>query len=140
MKCRCSSRSEPTTFCSESTALTTCTTGQRIVAYEAPKSSIYALYWLTKICTITKMHSGIRVHLTLRGRCTPYIYPISANYTSNAFFFHAEDGKNIFISLLLFDGGKLATPPPLVSIDRFRNKGQRRFSLFTPAWHAFCGQ
>ena len=60
-----------------------------------------------------RVHSGIRVHLTLRGRNSLYIHPIGTKCTSNAFFFHAEDGKNIFISLLHSGGGKLAPPPPL---------------------------
>ena len=82
-----------------------------------------------------RVHSGIRVHLTLRGRNSLYIHPIGTKCTSNAFFFHAEDGKNIFLSLLHFGGGKLATPPPLATIDRFRNKGQRWFSLL---WRTFA--
>ena len=88
-----------------------------------------------KSSTLGRVHSGIRVHLTLRGRNSPYIHPIGTKCTSNAFFFHAEDGKNIFLSLLHFGGGKLATPPPLATIDRFRNKGQRWFSLL---WRTFA--
>ena len=60
----------------------------------------------------SRVHSGIRVHLTLRGCNSLYIYPIGTKCTSNAFFLHAEDGKNIFVSLLHCDGGKLETPPP----------------------------
>ena len=85
--------------------------------------------------TSTRVHSGIRVHLTLRGRNSLYIHPIGTKCTSNAFFFHAEDGKNIFLPLLHFGGGKLATPPPLATIDRLRNKGQRWFSLL---WRTFA--
>ena len=58
------------------------------------------------------VHSEIRVHLIQRGRNSLYTYPraIGTKCTSNAFFFHAEDEKNIFISLLHFGGGKLAAP------------------------------
>ena len=85
----------------------------------------------------SRVHSGIRVHLTLRGPISLYIYHIGSNCTPNAFFFHPEDGKNICIWLLNFGGGKLATPPPLATVDRFRNKGHRRF-FFVVA--RFCGQ
>ena len=60
-----------------------------------------------------RVHSGIRVHLTLRELNSLCMYPFGRKCTSPAFFCHAEDGKNIFISLLHSGGGKLATPPPL---------------------------
>ena len=69
------------------------------------------------------MHSGIRVHLTLRGCNSLYIYPIGTKCTPNAFFLHAEDGKNIFVSLLHCDGGKLVTPPP--PLRRLNDSGLR---------------
>ena len=42
-----------------------------------------------------RVHSGIRVHLTLHGHISLYIYPIGPKCTSDAFSFHAKDGKNI---------------------------------------------
>ena len=82
-----------------------------------------------------RVHSGIRVHLTLRGHNSLNIYPIGTKCTSNAFFFHAEDGKNIFISLLHFGGGKLATPPPL---RRLTDSGIRVSGGFSLLWRAFA--
>ena len=77
------------------------------------------------------VYSGIRAHLTLRGRNSLHIYPIGTKHVSSAFFFCAEDWKNILTSLLLFSGGKLATSTiPLASVDWCQNKGQRRVFFF----------
>ena len=83
-----------------------------------------------------RVHSGIRVHLTLRGCNSLYINPIGTKCTPNAFFFHAEDGKNIFISLLHFGDGKLATPPP--PLRWLANSGLRVSGSFFSLWRAFA--
>ena len=58
---------------------------------------------------------------------------IGTKCTSNAFFFHAEDGKNIFIPLL-FGGGKLATFP----LQRLTDFGISSAAIFVCCGCAFA--
>ena len=83
---------------------------------------------------MSRVHSGIRVHLTLHELNSLSIYPIGTNCTSNAFFFHAEDGKIIFISPLNFNGGKLATPP----LRQLTDSGIRISGGFSLLWCTFA--
>ena len=91
--------------------------------------SAVTIFFLARV--VLGVHFGIRVHLTLCGRNSLYVYPMGTKCTSNAFFVHAENGENIFISLLHFGGGKLATP-----LRRFADTGIRVSGGFSLLWHA----
>ena len=81
----------------------------------------------------SRVHSGIRVHLTLHGRNSLYVYPIGTKYTSNAFFFHFEDVK-----ILLCHSSSVVVnwqpPPPLQQLIDSEVRVSCGFPLL---WHAF---